>query len=180
MAEVAEVAEIVLQLEALAGMGMGLRFFVFIFKERTMSKRFAIINYDNIVENIAIADDAFNSTWFDITSIDPQPGIGWIYNEGVFVPPFEPSRVSLLPNIITKVAMLTGRLTQAEFVSILTAAKMDPAVEAWKYVFDSSTQVDLDSKNTKDGIALLVSKSLLTQERADKILTDPVQPEERP
>lgn len=84
------------------------------------------------------------------------------------------------PSIITKVAMLTRRLTTAEFVGILTAAKTDPAIEAWKYVFDAAAQVDLDAQNTKDGMALLVAKNLLTQARADAILTDPVQPEERP
>lgn len=82
--------------------------------------------------------------------------------------------------IVTKVSFLTKRLTMQEFVDILTSAKTDPAIEAWKYVFDSSTQVDLDSKNTRDGIALLVSKGLLTQERMDQILNSPVQPEERP
>jgi len=82
--------------------------------------------------------------------------------------------------IITKVAMLTRRLTQAEFVGILVAAKTDPAIEAWKYVFDAASQVDLDSQNTRDGMALLVSKKLLTQARADAILEAPVQPEERP
>jgi hypothetical protein len=84
------------------------------------------------------------------------------------------------PRIITKVAMLTRRLTQAEFVGILTAAKTDVAIEAWKYVFDAANTIDLDSQNTKDGMALLVSKKLLTQARADEILNTPVQPEERP
>lgn len=82
--------------------------------------------------------------------------------------------------IVTKVSFLTNRLTMQEFVGILTAAKTDQAIEAWKYVFDSSTQIDLDSQNTKDGMALLVANGLLTQERADQILTAPVQPEERP
>jgi hypothetical protein len=102
-------------------------------------------------------------------------GPGWLYDGSTFSPPPPP-----LPNIITKVAMLTRRLTTAEFVGILTAAKTDPAIEAWKYVFDAAAQVDLDAQNTKDGMALLVAKNLLTQARADAILTDPVQPEERP
>ncbi len=84
------------------------------------------------------------------------------------------------PCIITKVAMLTSRFTNAEFVGILTAAKTDPAIEAWKYVFDAASTIDLDAQNTRDGMALLVSKNLLTQARADAILNDPVQPGERP
>lgn len=145
-----------------------------------MTKRFAILNAVSIVENVALADDALDSTWIDLSDVDPQPGPGWSYENGVFVEPPPPPAPPPLPNIITKVAMLTRRLKTSEFVGILTAAKTDPAIEAWKYVFDAATQVDLDSQNTKDGMSLLVAKGLLTQARADAILTDPVQPEERP
>lgn len=145
-----------------------------------MTKRFAIISSASIVENVVLADDALDPAWIDLTNIDPQPGPGWSYSEGAFAPPPAPPPPPPLPNIITKVSMLTRRLTTAEFVGILTAAKTDPAIEAWKYVFDAATQVDLDAQNTKDGIALLVSRGLLTPARAEAILTDPVQPEERP
>lgn len=40
--------------------------------------------------------------------------------------------------------------------------------------------IDLENQRTKDGVANLVSKNLLTQARADEILTAPVQPNERP
>jgi hypothetical protein len=82
------------------------------------------------------------------------------------------------PNIITKIAMIT-RFTDAEFVGILTAAKTDPEVELWKTRFDSITTIDLDGSRIIAGFPMLVSKGLLTQERADKILTDPIQPDER-
>ncbi len=141
-----------------------------------MSKRFAIITF-GAVENVAISDDPLDTNWIDLTDIDTQPGIGWSYQGGQFTPPPAPPPE---PRIITKVAMLTRRLTQAEFVGILVAAKTDPAIEAWKYVFDAASQVDLDSQNTRDGMALLVSKKLLTRARATAILEAPVQPEERP
>jgi hypothetical protein len=83
------------------------------------------------------------------------------------------------PPVITKIAMLT-RLTDAEYVGILTAAKTDVTVEAWKTKFDAAGTINLDDQRTKDGIALLVTKNLLTQARADAILTDPVQSDERP
>jgi hypothetical protein len=86
----------------------------------------------------------------------------------------------VLPRIITKVAMLTNRLRTAEFVGILQASKVDVAIEAWKYVFDSAATIDLDSQNTKEGMALLVFKGLLTQARADEILNAPVLDAERP
>ena len=145
-----------------------------------MTKRFAILNAASIVENVALAEDPLDPAWVDLTDIDPQPGIGWSYKEGAFTPPPAPPAPPPEARIITKVSMLTRRLTQAEFVGILVAAKTDPAIEAWKYVFDAASQVDLDSQNTRDGMALLVSKKLLTQARADAILEAPVQPEERP
>jgi hypothetical protein len=147
-----------------------------------MSKRFAII-VAYTVENIAIADEPLDTNWIDLTSVDPQPGIGWGYKDGAFTPPPAPPAPPPpppAPRVITKVSMLTRRLTQAEFVGILTAAKTDVAIEAWKYVFDAASTIDLDGQNTKDGMALLVGKKLLTQARADEILNAPVQPEERP
>ena len=80
---------------------------------------------------------------------------------------------------LSKIAMLT-RLSDAEYIGILMAAKSDVAVEAWKTKFDAATTISLDDQRTKDGIALLVTKNLLTQARADAILTDPVQDSERP
>lgn len=144
-----------------------------------MSKRFAIISAVGLVENVAIADDPLEPSWIDLTGVDPQPGPGWSYSDGVFVAPAAPPAPPEV-RVISKVAMLTKRLTTAEFVGIIQASKTDPAIEAWRIVFDAATQVDLDSPNTRDGMALLVTKRLLTQARADAILGNPVQPDERP
>lgn len=83
------------------------------------------------------------------------------------------------PPIITKIAMLT-RLTDAEYVGILAAAKTDVEIEGWLGRFNAANTINLDDQRTKDGIALLVTKNLLTQARATAILTDPVQDNERP
>ena len=145
-----------------------------------MTKRFAILNAASIVENVALAEDSLDPAWIDLTDIDPQPGIGWSYTEGAFTPPPAPPPPPPEPRIITKVAMLTRRLAQAEFVGILAAAKTDVAIEAWKYVFDAASTIDLDGQNTRGGMTLLVSKGLLTQARADEILGAPVTDAERP
>ena len=84
----------------------------------------------------------------------------------------------VLPNVITRLALL-DRMTDAEFSAILAAAKTDTDVDAWKTRFDVSTSIDLDSDRTKAGFAMLVTKTLLSQMRATKILTDSVQPNER-
>lgn len=137
-------------------------------------RRWALLNGDtvaNVVEQDS--EPTVGGNWVEVTGQHVGPGMvrdgdGWKTPEQAG------------PRIITKVSMLTRRLTTAEFVGILTAAKTDVAIEAWKYVFDAASQIDLDAQNTRDGMALLVSKKLLTQARADAILTDPVQPEERP
>lgn len=143
---------------------------------------YAVVGADGIVSNMVVAEEAMNidGLWVCVDGLSPAPGPGWRYDGSAFTPPPAPPPPPPLPNIITKVSMLTRRLKTAEFVGILTAAKTDPAVEAWKYVFDAATVVDLDSQNTRDGMALLVMKGLLTPARAEAILTDPVQPDERP
>lgn len=81
--------------------------------------------------------------------------------------------------IITKVAFRL-RMTDAEYIGVLSAAKTDVEVAAWVETFNMVSQIDLDNQRTKDGVANLISKNLLTQARADEILTAPVQPGERP
>jgi hypothetical protein len=90
-----------------------------------------------------------------------------------------PEPVPYVAPIITKVAF-RFRFTDAEYVNILTAAKTDVEVAAWVETFNMVTQINLDDQRTKDGVANLVSKNLLTQPRADEILTAPVQAGERP
>lgn len=137
-------------------------------------QRWALLNGDTVA-NVVEQDNEprVGGTWVQVTGQHVGPGM---VRDGERWK--TPAPVG--GRTITKVAMLTRMLKTAEFVAILTAAKTDPAIEAWKYVFDAATQVDLDSQNTKDGMALLVAKGLLTQARADAILTAPVQPEERP
>ena len=143
-----------------------------------MSKRFAIISAVGLVENVAIADDPLEPSWIDLTGVHPQPGPGWSYSNGVFVAPAAPPAPPET-RVVTKIAMLT-RFTDAEYVGILAASKTDIVVEAWRVKFDASGSIDLGDPRTQSGMALLVAKGLFTQARADKILTDPVQPQERP
>lgn len=85
----------------------------------------------------------------------------------------------VLAPVITKVAMIT-RFTDPEFVGILTAAKTDVEIEGWYARFSASATINLNDSRTIAGVDLLVTKNLLTQDRATAILTDPVQPDERP
>jgi hypothetical protein len=143
--------------------------------------RFAVVDSENKVANVVIGDAPLNieGQWIDLTGISPEPGIGWSYEGGVFAPPPPPPAPSALPPVITKIAMLT-RLTDAEYVGILAAAKTDVEIEGWLGRFNAANTINLDDQRTKDGMALLVTKNLLTQARATAILTDPVQDNERP
>lgn len=87
--------------------------------------------------------------------------------------------VDTRPPVITKLAF-RFRLTDAEYVGILTAAKSDITVTAWVETFNMTTEINLNNQRTKDGVANLVAKNLLTQARATSILTAPVQESERP
>lgn len=81
--------------------------------------------------------------------------------------------------IITKLAF-RFRLTDAEYVGILTAAKTDVEVAAWIETFNMVSQINLDDTRTKSGLDMMVSKGLLTVERETEILTAPIQTNERP
>ena len=83
------------------------------------------------------------------------------------------------PPIITKLAF-RYRLTDAEYVGILTAAKTDVEVAAWVETFNMVSQVNLEDPRTASGLDMMVSKDLLTEERKTEILTVPVQDSERP
>ena len=132
-----------------------------------------------VVDGIAIADGPLDTdgTWICIDDVVPQPGRDWLYKEGEYLPP-PPAPVPVLPPIITKVAF-RFRMTDAEYVGVISAAKTDIEVAAWVETFNMVSQIDLDNQRTKDGVANLVSKNLLTQVRADAILNDPVKDSER-
>ncbi len=50
--------------------------------------RLAIIE-NNTVVNIALADGPLSEAWVAIDALDPQPGIGWTYTDGIFAEPVE-------------------------------------------------------------------------------------------
>lgn len=81
--------------------------------------------------------------------------------------------------IITKLAF-RFRMTDAEYVAILAASKTDVEIAAWVETFNMVNQINLDDDRTKSGVSTLVAKNLLTNERANEILTAEVQPNERP
>lgn len=123
---------------------------------------YKILNENGDVQNIIIATEEFMEENYQghYLLVGPEP-------------------IPEIPPVITKVAF-RFRFTDAEYAGIITAAKTDAEVQVWYDTFNMLSTVDLDNQRTKDGVANLVSKNLLTQARADEILTAPVQPAERP
>ena len=91
----------------------------------------------------------------------------------------QPPPVDSRPPVITKLAF-RFRLTDAEYVGILQAAKTQIAVAAWLETFNMVSQINLADPRTIAGVQQLAALDLLTDERAATILTAPVVEEERP
>jgi hypothetical protein len=139
-------------------------------------KFWALIN-NNIVSITAYQEEipTMDVVGYWVEAPDEYVVVGSSYTGGDFV---SSKPVPPILNTITKPAML-NRITDAEFIGILNAAKTDTEVELWRTRFDSLTTFNLtDNSKVITGFSMLVSKGLLTQERATKILTDPIRPEE--
>jgi hypothetical protein len=124
---------------------------------------YEILNDAGEVINTIVADESFVEKYYagHYRLVGPEPA-----------PPPPPP-------IITKLAF-RYRLTDAEYVGILSAAETDVEVAAWVETFNMVSQVNLDDPRTISGVETLVDKELLTEERGQEILTNPVQPNERP
>jgi hypothetical protein len=103
--------------------------------------------------------------WICVDSLEHQPGPRWLYDGEKFSPPPFKS----LPPVITK-AEFRFRLTDEEYVGILSAAKIDVEVQAWVETFNMSTQIMLDDPRTVSGLEMMVGKGLLTEERKTEVL----------
>jgi hypothetical protein len=123
---------------------------------------YEILDDDGKVVNTILADESFvekhHPGHYRLVGPEPEP----------YIDP-----------IVTKLAF-RFRLTDAEYVGILADAKTDVEVAAWVETFNIVSQIKLDDPRTISGVETLVDKELLTEERGQEILTNPVQPNERP
>jgi hypothetical protein len=136
--------------------------------------RYALIK-NGSVDLIVEQDDTpvLPGTWVEVTGMNVGP---LDFYDGVSFTKYVPPPAQ---EIITKVAMIS-RFTPQEYVGIISATKTDIEVQAWYDLFQAANVVDLSDQRTIAGINSFVGKNLLTQARADAILTDPVQDSERP
>ena len=78
---------------------------------------------------------------------------------------------------ITKLAF-RNRFMFAEKVAIEAAAETDPTVRVLLKDQDAATFIDLSRQDTIEGVLILVNKNLITEERANHILSLNIKPEE--
>jgi len=128
----------------------------------------------NLVDGVAVANSPLNidGEWVCVDGMEPRPGPGFRYIDGVFYEP-EPVEVEPVPRIISqeKFRLL---LTDSEYLNILKASKIDVEVEAWFLTFNMTTQVNLDDERTKSWLEMLNSKELISDSRKEEILNTQV------
>ena len=139
-----------------------------------MELHYAIIN-DHIVGTVIDADKntTILSNMIRIDQLDPVPGIGWKYNDGIFtyaeapIPPSPP---------MTKY-QFRSRFTLAELVAMDNFASSSTLTDVQKATlntitknFDLADNIDITNSATIQGVEYLVSAGILTQDRATEIL----------
>jgi hypothetical protein len=138
----------------------------------------AIVNNNTVTSVVTIPDDGVSYIPYaqtcqiaiDITSLNPQPQVGWIFNGGHLINNAPPVN----PMLITKLAMLQ-RFTVPERLGILAYVDANPASIPAVLLQNIlvTTYVDLNRPDTQAGINYLVNFGLLTTDRAHQILTTP-------
>lgn len=131
-----------------------------------MSKKFAII-IGELVDGIALAENPLSTghLWVDITDLNPKPSPGWTYVGGIFYAPPESPKP---PKIYNRLQLIDALGTS--YNSIISASKTDVEIEVWlekfrlKEIFVSTDNAFIEDMN------FLVTKNLITQEKADSIL----------
>lgn len=139
--------------------------------------------FARIIENRAVdvSPDPQNHFHPDISaefvSVPDEVQVGWLKNPktGKWSAPPEVPVAEFKTWRLTRLAYMK-RFTIREEAAIRSAN--DPVVSVILARLDAATYVDLLDASVKEGLDYLVSKELLTQERADIIRLTSAQPEE--
>lgn len=137
---------------------------------------------NGIVVNVIIAEDSY--PWEDdLEHLDVTNHIVHIgmTREEALASPTKPIVPDIVPYYGTRVTRLAlrNRFTGGEKAALYTAAETSIPIKIYLDDLAAATYVDLARADTIASINSLVG-TILTQERATAILTDPVQPEEVP
>jgi hypothetical protein len=142
--------------------------------------RYAIIK-DGVVINTVNADDgiaeAIAAQSEGIAVQSEEAGVGHTYADGVFTAPYVAPPVVLPPakRKLSKLAFI-NLFTDAEYETILAAAKQSVQVEAWVEKFRMTSvdpdggSIDMEDPRTIGGIQTLEAAGILGAGRAAQIL----------
>lgn len=97
--------------------------------------RSAVVNADNIVENIIVADDTFVIDGKEIVPVSGVVQVGWVHAEGVFSAPSQESVLDPVPFSVTPLQMRKALRASGLHADVLAyvAGINDEAQEAWEY-----------------------------------------------
>jgi len=97
--------------------------------------RSAVVNADNIVENIIVADDTFVIDGKEIVPVSGEVQVGWVRAEGVFSAPSQESVLDPVPFSVTPLQMRKALRASGLHADVLAyvAGLNDEAQEAWEY-----------------------------------------------
>lgn len=89
-----------------------------------------------------------------------------------------PTQPDIIVPTITKLGMML-RFTEGEYMEALRLAKTDVEVEMWMDYLHASQMIRLQDDRVKRGVNTLLAKGVVTADRANAILNDPVKDSER-
>jgi len=147
-------------------------------------------NFARIIENVAVdvstapAEHFHPSIAVDFVEVPDNVRPQWRLIDGDWqepdlAPELPPAPEAPSDMRVTQLAFLQ-RFTLAERMSIRAARTTDPVVDDFMDLVDKATFIDLARDDTEAGVGYLVQIGKVTAERAESILTAPVQAVERP
>lgn len=124
-------------------------------------KRWALIQ-NNLVATVTEQETqpTIEGLWVECIGTNSQPGCKYINDE--FLPP-DPS-----PVILSKIQII--ELLGNDYNSIVSLSKTDVDIEVWLEKFRLTEIFDVSNQTVISDIQFLVSKNLITQQKANTIL----------
>ena len=136
----------------------------------------ALVNNYTVVEIKTLTEEEYHAispsyqAAIQIDDLTPQPQVGWLW-DGIN---FSSNGVSSVPSgKISKLAF-RNRFTAVEKVMLRTAINSNVQIAALYDDFVVSEFVDLARADTIEGVGYLVLAGLITEQRGQEILNNPV------
>lgn len=129
----------------------------------------------NSIEEILPLDKSYQN-FIDLEGISPEPRVGFSYIDNEFIDPDNNEASGASVNMkITRLALL-NRFTDLELAYYETALASSIPLKILDKKLFAATYIDLARSDTMAGINALVSAGILTQNRANAVLsTEPTE-----